>query len=326
MIEKFDLDVNLTSDDLFKTAQHILNLPVFQQKLPIELEVDYKETKVSPDWAIKCLKLAQRDISITWAGDKDYNATRLFIGIDKKTIEPRIKDVEGGISSVQQFFQAMPFTIANIGDIHLEWSDTESAEDYYLARSFDRHLGSLGWGCAFKGNGHSCLVSRRWLDFGPWFVLYGPDDLSLVFFHDLEVDSRIARLQAEPGHQRMASPDSGGFIREEMEFEHDLKGLYSKEERKLKIIINGREISQREMLEAKAAIAYQAFGEQKPLESVAYIFVVEEEARQYLHELWLRELECWAIIRGQEVRLDTEYHPVPIKPEWVKRLESQQFP
>jgi hypothetical protein len=48
------------------------------------------------------------------------------------------------------------------------------------------------------------------------------------------------------------------------------------------------------------------------------------DARRYLHELWLRELECWCIdAQGREVRLDDGYQPERIVPEWVERVEGR---
>jgi hypothetical protein len=56
------------------------------------------------------------------------------------------------------------------------------------------------------------------------------------------------------------------------------------------------------------------------------VFLEEQNAERHLHELWLRELECRAVVGGREVRLDTDYHPAPDKPEWVRRLEERGLP
>jgi hypothetical protein len=55
---------------------------------------------------------------------------------------------------------------------------------------------------------------------------------------------------------------------------------------------------------------------------VAYVFVDEADARAHLHELWLRELECWLVDDKGKRRLDLDYHPVPNPPGWVKRLDA----
>ncbi|MFI1566259.1 hypothetical protein ACH4ZX_24925 [Streptomyces sp. NPDC020490] len=66
----------------------------------------------------------------------------------------------------------------------------------------------------------------------------------------------------------------------------------------------------------------QALGPDRPVERVAYVFMDAEAAHAHLHALWLRELECWTIEQGDEIRLDTDHHAVPVKPDWVKEGES----
>ena len=78
------------------------------------------------------------------------------------------------------------------------------------------------------------------------------------------------------------------------------------------------------MLELCAARFLQSLEAEKPIDSVAYVFLRGEQGEDYLHELWLREIECWAILKGVQVRLDTDYHPVPNPPDWVRRLEESE--
>jgi len=93
----------------------------------------------------------------------------------------------------------------------------------------------------------------------------------------------------------------------------------------LKVVVHGRAVSQCEMLDACAARVYQPLGPDKPLAQVAYVFMTEDQARAYLHELWLRGLECWAIVEGREVRLDDSYEPgPPPKPDWVVEVEARE--
>jgi hypothetical protein len=162
------------------------------------------------------------------------------------------------------------------------------------------------------------------LEYGPWRVIRIPDDITFIQFHDLTADAETALEQAKPGHERMGISDFGGFLQTDYVYEYKPIGPYVPEERKLKIIVHGRDVTQTEMLDACAARHYQALGSERPLDNIAYIFMEEEPARAHLHELWLRELECWAIIEGREVRLDTDYHPTPVKPEWVLRLEGRE--
>ncbi len=125
------------------------------------------------------------------------------------------------------------------------------------------------------------------------------------------------------GHERMGISDVGGYIQTDFVYTEKLSGLYDPEQRKLKIIVLGRDISQLEMLEMCASRYYQTLGPTQPIDNIAYIFIEEAKAREHLHELWLRDLECWTFINGLEVRLDTGYNPIPSKPDWVRKLEAQ---
>jgi hypothetical protein len=59
------------------------------------------------------------------------------------------------------------------------------------------------------------------------------------------------------------------------------------------------------------------------IDHVAYVFVDQADARAHLHELWLRELECWYLDDAGKHRLDLDYHPVPSPPAWVTALEAR---
>ena len=217
------------------------------------------------------------------------------------------------------FSKSIDFTLLSTGSAFESWGD-------YTAPSFaDRHF-RHGWACAFKGKGHDRLVSRRWLEWGPWRLIRDEEnDLSFVQFHDLDLTPELALEQARPGHQRMGIHDHGGFLQRNYVYEHNLKGIYQPSTQVLEIVINDRELTQCEMLDACAARHYQALGETRPLKNVAFVFFNEEEARAHLHELWLRELECWTFIDGFKTRLDDSYDPgQPVKPDWVLELEARE--
>ena len=81
------------------------------------------------------------------------------------------------------WIEALPFEVCSIGSIYPdEWIKLDGI-------GFGNMHSSHGWACAFRGKGHDRLVSRRWLDFGPWRVIRRPGDLTLVQFHDLDVDA-----------------------------------------------------------------------------------------------------------------------------------------
>jgi len=97
-------------------------------------------------------------------------------------------------------------------------------------------------------------------------------------------------------------------------------------EEQLRILITTRDVEQREMREACALRHDQHLGEDKPLERISYIFFDAEAAHRHLHELWLRELECYTFDSGgNHIRLDDTYEPPPpVKPQWVLDLEARE--
>lgn len=71
-----------------------------------------------------------------------------------------------------------------------------------------------------------------------------------------------------------------------------------------------------------AARHFQAF-EGNLIENLSFVFIDGAEALLYLHDLWLRGIECFGITpKGIEIRFDENYNPTPEKPEWVRRLEE----
>jgi hypothetical protein len=212
--------------------------------------------------------------------------------------------------------------------------------DEWIAANYDRWTFSRGhidhgWACAFRGVGHDRLMSRRWLDFGPWRVIRRPNDTTFIQFHDLDItDPAEAYDQAKVGHERMGVSKIGGFIQQIPDSMLDsVRGLYTPGQRRLDIVVPpGVTVEQYDMkcacavrlhyrLDAAAGRAWKP-GTIGPLDSLAYNFVDEEQARAHLHELWLREIECWVADDKGKRRLDLDYHPVPSPPEWVRRLEA----
>lgn len=211
--------------------------------------------------------------------------------------------------------EEVPFELGTTDTLHPEWRDGSLGQIYEAPRFSGMHL-SHGWACLFKGRGHEQLVSRRWLDFGPWRLSCGNNDLSLVQFHEWTCDAATALSQARPGHERMGISDIGGFIGSPHKVIHDATGLYYPKHRQLHISVLGREVSQREMLDICASRLYQTLGPERPLGTVAYVFMDEAEARAHLHELWLRGLECRTFVDGKEMELTFSYRPRPVDSVW----------
>ncbi|TMQ14928.1 MAG: hypothetical protein E6J91_14195 [Deltaproteobacteria bacterium] len=137
--------------------------------------------------------------------------------------------MEEGISIIE----TLPFGVCSIGDIYPdEWSQREG---FGFGRMHCKH----GWACAFRREGHDRLVSRRWLDFaGPWRVIRRPGDLTVVQFHDLNLDADRAYEQATPGHRRMGISTVGGYLQVPYPWgSRTVEGLYVAERRTLEIVV-----------------------------------------------------------------------------------------
>lgn len=217
----------------------------------------------------------------------------------------------------------VPFAVCGLGSVFFdEWIAAD-----YDRWSFSRGHIDHGWGCAFRGAGHDHLVSRRWLDFGPWRTLRLPEDTTFVQFHDLAItDPAEAYAVAKVGHERMGVSYTGGFIQQiDQWMLDDAKGAYTAHDRKLHIVVaDGVEVPQLRMLNAATLRRHYRLnpGEPEPVERIAFVFVHEGQARAHLHELWLRELECWVHDARGLRRLDADYHPTPTPPDWVRRLDA----
>jgi hypothetical protein len=216
--------------------------------------------------------------------------------------------------AVLQQLERIPFSVAVFSSVHPEWRKPFPG---YRAPTFGEMLPPHGWACAFRGPGHERLVSRRWLAFGPWRLHERNGDLSILEFHDAEADAAAALAQATPGHRRAGATDEGGYIQPGFVYKAAPRGLYDKKTGLLKVVVAGRALTQRELLEACALRVETRNVDPGPISNVAYIFVEEEEARESLHELWLRGLECRTLRDGVEIRLDKDYTPVPTRPVWA---------
>jgi hypothetical protein len=268
---------------------------LFGTGLPDSLEVKGKElARVPKDWLDK---YAGSDMVAVW-GNFDFMLSNSLGEMPKV----HARSFPRSTAPLLELLSGLPFTVASFNSIHPDWLDGS-----YNAPGFGGLHFPHGVACGFKGAGHRQLVSRRWLDFGPWRKLRGADDTTLVQFHDLFADSATALAQARPGHVRMGVTDEGGFIAHDHEYQSELSGYYYPDQRRQRIMAALREVPQLEMLDACAARLYQKWGADRPTEHVGFLFLEEQLARRHLHELWLRELECWTIIGGKEVRIDEDY-------------------
>jgi hypothetical protein len=268
------------------------------------LEVDHERRQASADWLERSVGKAK---TLTAAANDGSTFSFERGGL----VSLRRPDVELAAPATFESLAGLPFELAVIGQVYPEWWD-EQYETYSFS---DGHV-AHGWACAFKGAGFDRLVSRRWLDFGPWRKREA-GGATWVEFHDLDADALTALEQAQPGWRRMGISDTGGFIQSAFVYTEDVSGVYDPTEHKLKVMVPSGEVSQRKLLEVAALrLSPLARGEQ-PIERTAFVFLDEANARRHLHELWLREHECWAIVGGVEHRLDEGYQPPPSPPAWA---------
>ena len=289
--------------------------------LPLKGEVDEVPIGDVSEW-VSALLTAKCDGRADWFLEwRSYRTTKI-VNIYPRS--PRVtmqlpeafETVDRGLTWIER----LPFEVCSLGTIFPdEWLKLD-VENFGFGKMHCLH----GWGCAFRGKGHDRLVSRRWLDFGPWRVVRRPGDLTLVQFHDLDVDAETAYRQALPGHERMGISKTGGYLQIPYPFTKDVEGLYDPERRTLEIVVPpGGKVEQVRMRDA-CAVRYQHRIDppaENQIDQVAYVFVDEADARAHLHELWLRELEVWLVDGDGKRRIDLTYQPARVRPAWVEKLE-----
>jgi hypothetical protein len=314
-MDMMTLYASFSGPNLLGLMRQLAALPALQADLIHLIRVDDRKRKLIPGWVDTYVPASQREIRVEWGADAHH-----WLRYDRDLlVAVQISGFSRNVNAVAALISDLPFTVASFGSMHDSWF---AADNFYAGPSFGEGHFPLGWGCAFKGEGHRQLASRRWLEFGPWRLLRGAGDTSLVQFHDIAADAATALAQARPGHERMGISDIGGYLQRNYVYTHHIGGRYSPATRKLEIVVHGREVTQVEMRDAAAVRRYQDLGPENPVDSIAYIFMEEGPARAHLHELWLRELECWALVAGREQRLDAAYQPAPTPPAWAQALEA----
>ena len=323
MIQKIDLNISFSSSDPIALMKDICqNLKPFNQRLPSIVTDGYKEHTETEDWIDKLLPTYEFSVTAHWGYRYvgEYNEGFINYNINEERVKIKISDYElVDAESVMKMLAPLPWSVVAFCRIHR----TGGWEEYCGPGFADFHF-QHGWACAFKGLGHAHLVSHRWLNFGPWRLIRDEvNDISFVQFHDLNADPATALEQAKPGHRAMSIYGVGGYIGKNHPFSNDLRGIYVPETQNLRVVIPaGKEITYSEMADYCAARHFQAF-EGNPVETLSFVFIDGAEALPYLHDLWLREIECFGITpKAIEIRFDENYNPTPDKPEWVRKLEE----
>ena len=298
------------------------SLKPFNQGLPNIVTDGYEKYEYTQDWIDKLLPKYERSAGAYWGSIIKHEG---FIDYDIKeqVVSVKITDFElTNVRDIIKTFAPLPWTVANFYDIFDNYENNSWNE--YIAPGFIHGHGGHGWACAFKGEGHNHLVSRRWLEYHPWRLIRDEEhDISFIQFHDLDADPATALEQAKEGHRAMSMYGVGGYIGKTHPFSNDMRGIYLSDTRNLRVVIPaGKEITYSEMSDYCAARHFQAFKE-GPIDVLSFVFIVADEAQPYIHDLWLRDIEVFGFTpKGEEIRLDEDYHPDYEPPQWVKRLQQ----
>jgi hypothetical protein len=313
------LTATLAAADAYALLERVAQIGVFAKSSPELLDLNGEAHDATSNWLDRirnerlggCAFWPNRRMQIVFAPKSDL-------------VVFSIPDGFATLDEALAIIEPLPFEVCILGAVFFdEWIKADYKR-WGIGRSHIDH----GWACAFRGAGHDRLVSRRWLDFGPWRVIRRPDDTTFIQFHDLAItDQAEAYEQAKAGHERMGNSKIGGYIAWHLDalIRSAGKGLYTEATKLLEVVVApGEVVDQGAMLgNAGLRLHHRLNHFPKPIERIAYIFLDEADARAHLHELWLRELECWLVDGNGKRRLDLDYHPVPNPPDWVRRLDDK---
>lgn len=292
--------LSLAANDPARLLGQLVETRFLPDRTPEKMRIARERRRAVKDWRAVLQELSDEPFELAWDEGRRL-LQRGTQGILRVTLEP-----EDGAVAIPAALEQLDFEVAVVAPLFGTWRAADP--DYQAPRIGPGHY-DLGWGCAFKGEGHRHLTSRRWLDQGPWKLIRGANDLSFVQFHALDAEPEQALAQARPGHEALADPQSGGLVYREREVSHTISGTYEAAGRVLKVPVLGRKVSSAEMMDYRWAERHGLIETPGPLERIAFVFLEEDEAAPHLHELWSRGFECWVVRSGQEVRIDDDYEP-----------------
>jgi hypothetical protein len=310
-------DMSFSGKNLIELVYQIAKLPQLSAE-PSEVSYDNGKKLKPREWPEGVLSKFTYNFFVTWgdgsSSDKSY------------IVKIYIKELQFNLETFREVASDWNWEIVSIIDnkLFFPWED-----DYnYNTPSFGDLHHPFTTGCAFKGNGHNRIPSRRFLEYGPWRTIRDEArDITFVQFHDLDADLESALEQARIGHKLMKQNTTGGIdggkIVERLSAKEN---VYDAETKMLTYVFTEEQLDWTWYLEACVIKAYQTTGPEHPVDQVRFMFGYgPEQARKYLHDLWLYGLECWAINdQGVFVRLDDTYTPPPpVKPAWVQELEEK---
>ncbi len=318
----FDLDVTFWQPDVSGTFRSIRNLGILGDEIapPDRLSVDGVARDPDESWLEKAAQQCTRKVVAEW--DSNGETNRRLRYYRNSAVRLQMKDMPLDTEAIVAMLAAVPFRVATFASLYgappksyRELNETvvdDGGGDVGFRFGPDQH--PLGFAVAFKGDGHKRVVSKRFLQHGPW-KLIEEGDVSFVQFHAETADEETAKAQSAIGHARLAL----GAVPATLEMRHELKGFYVGSERQLRLTVEGdAALDPRRLLEARqAARIGHELEPGKPIESITFVFTNEAGARINLHELWLRELPCSLSQNGTEKRLDATYAPERTPPDWA---------
>lgn len=280
---------------------------------PTKVSVDLEPMPADESWLAEYAPLMRNKLTAYFA-----SGDQIFINKDPHIVKLRHAGFPCDPRKLAALLSRTPFELGSFMPLREEWAAAEPWRSYSAPSFADQHY-KHGFACAFRGAGHARLVSRRWLDYGPWQTLRAEQDTTLVQFHSLSEDAAGALSQAAPGHKRMGISESGGFLASQYRIREGATATYSPSKRALITVVAGREVPPLEMRDAAAARQLQTLGPERPIDEVHFVFVSEELARRHLHELWLYGHRCFLADGTSERSLDADYVPPPPEPPaWAR--------
>ena len=223
----------------------------------------------------------------------------------------------------------IPFLTADIRAWFNDWKRLPWERDdpmYIPDAGFGMGHNDHGFAVLFQGAGHDQVVSRRYLEHGPWLTRYGPNDTTMVQFFDERVDSKTAITQARPGHAYMgwSSPDLGGFFHVDVRWKDEAEVKYDPARKMLLAIVVDREPPPWELRAFRhLAISLRA-DPHRPVERCAYVFLDPAVGRRLVPALWIRGIETWVVDGDKELRVDEDFVPHFPKPAWVQTVLDRE--
>ena len=307
--------ISLSGAEVLPIYSALVAAGLVPDTLPQSVSVDTGSlpSPLGADWMQQALAKAEVELFARWTDDDfltvSVRSQLVKLGRESLALTPeQLVDVLAGV----------PFELAALPTLHPSWTAGPPHARYNPPGFGDLHF-RHGWAAALRGRGHDRLVSRRWLDYGPWRTLRGGGDTTLVQFHDLGASSSDALAQAKPGHVLLgAASEKSGYIGPDYSFSPEARATYSPERRALQLTVAGRDPTPRELRDAAASRYLQSLGPERPIDEVRFIFIDEELARRSLQTLWLYGHRCVLAGPHEERALDADYvPPAPERPAWV---------